>query len=131
MNIPHLVAMALQADGWFLRQTIIWQKLNPMPESVRDRCTKAHEYVFLLTKSVRYFYDSEAISEPVASSTVNRLSQKGLAMLRRLCPDQPPNNHGRVEAIDGDTVMVEFPLDGGYEHSQSAPYPRSAVRRRG
>jgi DNA modification methylase len=53
----------LQADGWWLRQDIIWHKPNPMPESVRDRCTKAHEYVFLLTKSERYFYDAEAVSE--------------------------------------------------------------------
>ena len=63
LNIPHLVAMALQADGWVLRQTICWAKPNPMPESVRDRCTKAHEYVFLLSKSERYFFDSEAMRE--------------------------------------------------------------------
>lgn len=55
----------------------------------------------------------------------------GLAMLRRLCPDQPPNHHGRIEAIDGDTITVEFPIDGSYDgHSQSAPYPRSEVRKR-
>lgn len=63
LNIPHLVAMALQADGWYLRQDIIWHKPNPMPESVRDRCTKAHEYIFLLSKSERYFFDSEAMKE--------------------------------------------------------------------
>jgi DNA modification methylase len=62
-GIPWRVAFALQADGWWLRQDIIWHKPNPMPESVRDRCTKAHEYVFLLTKSERYFYDAEALSE--------------------------------------------------------------------
>jgi DNA modification methylase len=62
--IPWMVAMALQADGWYLRQDIIWSKPNPMPESVTDRCTKAHEYLFLLTKSPRYFYDAEAIREP-------------------------------------------------------------------
>lgn len=67
INIPHLVAMALQADGWFLRQTIIWAKPNPMPESVTDRCTKAHEYLFLLSKSPRYFYDADAIKEPAVS----------------------------------------------------------------
>jgi len=66
LNIPHLVAMALQADGWILRQTICWSKPNPMPESVRDRCTKAHEYVFLLSKSERYFFDSEAMKEPAS-----------------------------------------------------------------
>ena len=66
VGIPWRVAFALQADGWWLRQDIIWHKPNPMPESVRDRCTKAHEYVFLLTKSERYFYDAEAVSEAVA-----------------------------------------------------------------
>jgi DNA modification methylase len=66
VGIPWRVAFALQADGWWLRQDIIWHKPNPMPESVRDRCTKAHEYVFLLTKSERYFYDGEAIKEPNA-----------------------------------------------------------------
>jgi len=63
VGIPWRVAFALQADGWWLRQDIIWHKPNPMPESVRDRCTKAHEYVFLLTKSERYYFDSCAISE--------------------------------------------------------------------
>ena len=70
--------MALQADGWVLRQTICWSKVNPMPESVRDRCTKAHEYIFLLSKSGRYFFDSDAVAEPVAASTVERLSQPTL-----------------------------------------------------
>lgn len=63
LGIPWRVAFALQADGWYLRQDIIWHKPNPMPESVRDRCTKAHEYIFLLSKSERYYYDHEAILE--------------------------------------------------------------------
>jgi len=63
IGIPWRVAFALQQDGWYLRQDIIWHKPNPMPESVRDRCTKAHEYIFLLTKSDRYFYDADAIAE--------------------------------------------------------------------
>ena len=63
IGIPWRVAFALQADGWYLRQDIIWHKPNPMPESVRDRCTKAHEYVFLLAKSERYHYDADAIAE--------------------------------------------------------------------
>ena len=78
VGIPWRVAFALQADGWWLRQDIIWHKPNPMPESVRDRCTKAHEYVFLLTKSERYFYDAQAVSEPVAVSSTARLSQPTL-----------------------------------------------------
>jgi len=64
VGIPWRVAFALQADGWYLRQDIIWHKPNPMPESVTDRCTKSHEYIFLLTKSVKYWYDHEAIKEP-------------------------------------------------------------------
>jgi DNA modification methylase len=64
IGIPWRVAFALQADGWWLRQDIIWHKPNPMPESVTDRCTKSHEYIFLLSKSERYFYDSKAIEEP-------------------------------------------------------------------
>jgi DNA modification methylase len=63
-GIPWRVAFALQADGWYLRSDIIWHKPNPMPESVTDRPTKAHEYVFLLSKSERYFYDADAIAEP-------------------------------------------------------------------
>jgi site-specific DNA-methyltransferase (adenine-specific) len=64
IGIPWRVAFALQADGWYLRQDIIWHKPNPMPESVNDRCTKAHEYIFLLSKSQSYFYDRMAIAEP-------------------------------------------------------------------
>lgn len=63
VGIPWRVAFALQADGWYLRQDIIWHKPNPMPESVTDRCTKAHEYVFLMSKSQQYYYDNEAIKE--------------------------------------------------------------------
>ena len=69
IGIPWRVAFALQADGWYLRQDIIWHKPNPMPESVRDRCTKAHEYIFLLSKSGRYFFDSDAIKEAAKSSS--------------------------------------------------------------
>lgn len=68
-GIPWRVALALQADGWWLRQDIIWHKPNPMPESVTDRCTKAHEYVFLLSKSATYYYDAEAVKEAADPST--------------------------------------------------------------
>jgi DNA modification methylase len=76
INTPHLVAMALQADGWFLRQTICWAKPNPMPESVTDRCTKAHEYLFLLTKSARYYWDAEAMKEANSWPDHNRFGNK-------------------------------------------------------
>ena len=75
IGIPWRVAFALQADGWYLRQDIIWSKPNPMPESVTDRCTKAHEYVFLLSKNGKYFYDAEAIKEPIKDASVLRLMQ--------------------------------------------------------
>lgn len=63
IGIPWMLAFALRADGWYLRQDIIWHKPNPMPESVRDRCTKAHEYIFLLSKSDKYYFDTEAMRE--------------------------------------------------------------------
>ncbi len=75
MGIPWMLAFALRADGWYLRQEIIWAKPNPMPESVTDRCTKAHESLFLLSKQPRYYFDASAIAEPVAESTVKRLAQ--------------------------------------------------------
>ena len=76
IGIPWRVAFALQADGWYLRQDIIWHKPNPMPESVRDRCTKAHEYVFLLSKSEKYFFDSEAMQEPATGRDTGNVSHK-------------------------------------------------------
>jgi DNA modification methylase len=79
VGIPWMVAFALRADGWYLRQDIIWHKPNPMPESVTDRCTKAHEYIFLLTKNRKYFYDREAIRE-----------------------DPKPGNDGTIRAIARD-----------------------------
>ena len=80
MGIPWRVAFALQADGWYLRQDIIWHKPNPMPESVTDRCTKAHEYIFLLSKSPRYHYDAEAIAEPaICAGTVVKASNPDTA----------------------------------------------------
>lgn len=70
IGIPWLLAFALRADGWYLRQDIVWNKTNCMPESVRDRCTKSHEYIFLLSKSERYYFDTEAICEPIAASKI-------------------------------------------------------------
>lgn len=75
IGIPWMLAFSLRADGWYLRQDIIWHKPNPMPESVKDRCTKSHEYIFLLSKSPQYYFDAEAISEPITESTVKRLTQ--------------------------------------------------------
>ena len=77
MGIPWMLAFALRADGWYLRQDIIWHKPNPMPESVRDRCTKSHEYIFLLSKSKNYYYDNEAIKEPVKQDWGTRNRDNG------------------------------------------------------
>jgi len=80
IGIPWMLAFALRADGWYLRQDIIWHKPNPMPESVRDRCTKAHEYVFLLSKSERYYFDSDAMKEPAIHAGKNvTLGEKSLS----------------------------------------------------
>lgn len=97
IGIPWRVAFALQADGWYLRQDIIWHKPNPMPESVKDRCTKAHEYIFLLSKSSKYYFDSEAIQEPLASSSVARLSQD---IEKQAGSDRVPGKtNGRMKAV--------------------------------
>ena len=98
IGIPWRVALALQADGWYLRQDIIWHKPNPMPESVTDRCTKAHEYIFLLSKSPQYYFDHEAIKEPVANSSISRLSQKNLP--NQLGSDRVPfKTNGTMKAV--------------------------------
>lgn len=75
IGIPWMLAFSLRADGWYLRQDIIWHKPNPMPESVTDRCTKSHEYIFLLSKSPKYYYDAEAIAEDATESSTKRLSR--------------------------------------------------------
>jgi DNA modification methylase len=109
-GIPWRVAFALQDDGWYLRQDIIWHKLNPMPESVNDRCTKAHEYIFLFSKSKRYFFDQEAISEPVANSTIARLSQPSLA-------DQ--EGSARVPGKTNGNMKAVAPRFGGNKYGNS------------
>ncbi len=98
IGIPWRVAFALQDDGWWLRQDIIWMKPNPMPESVIDRCTKSHEYIFMLTKSARYYYDNEAIKEPMSMSSVDRLSQPNLE--QQIGSDRVPGKtNGNMKAV--------------------------------
>lgn len=77
IGIPWMLAFALRADGWYLRQDIIWHKPNPMPESVTDRCTKSHEYIFLLSKSQKYFMDMDAIAEPAIYSGITGMDSTG------------------------------------------------------
>lgn len=117
VGIPWRVAFALQADGWFLRQDIIWAKPNPMPESVTDRCTKAHEYVFLLSKQARYHYDADAVSEQYADATVKRGKS-----IRQVAADGTVQTRGNGEPVEGRRnkrsvweVATDEPVDGSYE----------------
>ncbi len=98
LGIPWRVALALQSNGWVLRQDIIWHKPNPMPESVRDRCTKAHEYMFLLSKSERYFYNAEAIAQPLAETSKARLAQPNIAN-QRGSDRVPGKTNGNMKAV--------------------------------
>ena len=100
VGIPWRVAFALQADGWWLRQDIIWHKPNPMPESVTDRCTKAHEYVFLLSKSERYYFDAKAIAEAaVCAGGYAGYAERAESMGRAPSGNEKPG----VVAINADT----------------------------
>lgn len=90
VGAPWRVAFALQEAGWYLRQDVIWHKPNPMPESVTDRCTKAHEYLFLLTKSERYYFDADAIKEDAVGQNLHDLTGPGYA-----APGQAPNTGNR------------------------------------
>jgi DNA modification methylase len=124
IGVPWRVAFALQADGWYLRQDIIWSKPNPMPESVQDRCTKAHEYVFLLSKSPRYYYDQDAIAEPVAPASVVCLaqdveSQQGSARV-------PGKTNGAMKAVGrasgnkSHKYVDQYEADDSEEHRTKA-----------
>ena len=109
VGIPWRVAFALQADGWWLRSDIIWHKPNPMPESVTDRPTKAHEYIFLLTKSARYFYDAEAVKESSvypndnrkarAKATQKRMPTDAVAGIRPSSATYPTRNRRTVWTV--------------------------------
>ncbi len=99
MGIPWRVALALQADGWWLRQDIIWHKPNPMPESVTDRCTKAHEYIFLLSKSATYHFDQEAILEPCSPNTHARLSQNVMDQIGSIRAYGGGKTDGNMKAV--------------------------------
>ncbi|WP_186016187.1 DNA-methyltransferase [Burkholderia gladioli] len=96
---PWRLAFALQDAGWYLRQDIIWAKPNPMPESVRDRCTKAHEYLFLLSKNERYYFDQAAILEPVSPNTHARLSQNVQAQIGSERANGGAKSNGNMKAV--------------------------------
>lgn len=99
IGIPWRVAFALQEAGWYLRQDIIWHKPNPMPESVTDRCTKAHEYLFVLTKSERYYWDPQAMQEPAAPASLARWAQD---VEGQIGSDRVPGKtNGNMKAVGG------------------------------
>lgn len=140
IGIPWMAAFALRDDGWYLRNDIIWMKENPMPESVKDRCTRCHEHIFLFSKSKHYFFDYKAISEPVTESTKERL-KRGIAGSNKYgapIPGQPkvqtinlPRGHGTIS--DGDInplrskrdvwIVNTVPFKGGHY----AAYPPKLV----
>lgn len=117
IGIPWRVAFALQADGWWLRQDIIWSKPNPMPESVRDRCTKAHEYVFLMSKSERYYFDSEAMQEPAVATNDHDATGRTKQRTERSKRDSfKRDDSKRAEVIPGQSVGTHRPDRAESEH---------------
>jgi DNA modification methylase len=125
MGMPWRLAFALQDDGWYLRQDIIWAKPNPMPESTRDRCTKAHEYIFLLSKSRRYFYDADAIREPAAPASIARWEQEGWDA--QTGSDRVPGKaNGSMKAVGGlrskRNSFARDPKPGTGDHGQKAQH---------
>lgn len=119
MGIPWRVAFALQADGWILRQDIIWHKPNPMPESVRDRCTKSHEYIFLFAKSQRYYFDQESIKVPIKDTSAARLIQD--VMNQKGSDRVPGKTNGRMKAVrfGGNKLCPDTRLQSGKEWKPS------------
>ena len=97
LGVPWMLAFALRSDGWYLRQDIVWNKSNCMPESVKDRCTKSHEFIFLLSKAPKYYFDAEAISEPIAGSSTKRYLQN--LESQRGSDRQPGKSNGPMKAV--------------------------------
>jgi DNA modification methylase len=126
LGVPWRLAFAAQADGWLLRQDIIWHKASPMPESVTDRCTKAHEYVFILAKSPTYFFDAEAIKEPLADSSLGRAKRKerliaktGVGTLGKQIRDGVDGSHGYAGLALGRNGKTGYDLEAGTRNRRS------------
>jgi DNA modification methylase len=116
LGIPDLVKRALMEDGWICRSTIIWSKPNPMPESVTDRPTKSHEYLFLLSKSSRYFYDADSIHEPIKQVTIDRLSQPNFDNQKGGAKD--PGNGNRSERRTLENLKERYTKQGVWSDRQ-------------
>ena len=125
IGIPWRVAFALQADGWYLRQDIIWHKPNPMPESVKDRCTKAHEYIFLLSKAERYYFDSLAMQEPASKGAAGSQFHTGKTAAHQL------GRSSEAERVDGETRnrrSVWTVATKPYKGAHFATFPPDLIR---
>jgi len=131
VGIPWWVALALQADGWYLRQEIIWHKTNAMPESVKDRCTRSHEHVFLLTKSPKYYFDWEAIAEPKAEATVSDFRENGNGKRRERdypgTADNGGTNLGGPSGKRNKRSVWTFPTNG-FPDAHFATFPEALPR---
>lgn len=133
IGIPWRVALALQADGWYLRQDIIWNKPNPMPESVEDRCTKSHEYIFLLSKKPHYYYDFEAIKEPLAESSVSRLQQNIQSQTGSTRANGGAKTNGNMKAVGNLSSGLKNKRSvwtvnaKGYKGAHFAVYPEDLI----
>jgi len=119
VGIPWRVAFALQADGWYLRSDIIWSKRNPMPESVTDRPTKSHEYLFLLAKSARYYYDAEAIKEPASEATHARVSQNLAAQVGSFRANGGNKTNGPMKAVIAGSTRKMAEAGSGIANNRS------------
>lgn len=126
-GIPWRLAFALQADGWWLRQDIIWDKVNPMPESVQDRCCKSHEYIFLLSKSSRYFFDQEAIKEPCSDSTHARISQNLAAQVGSFRANGGNKTNGPMKAVIAGSTRKIAESGSGIAANESYEASRALV----
>lgn len=127
LGIPWRVALALQADGWVLRQDIIWHKTNAMPESAKDRCTRGHEYLFLLTKREKYFYDAKAIEEPAKwerwGNQTEKKAHQGTAkhLGGKMLDDLPIRDKKNKRSV------WSVPTGGGYKGAHCAVYPPALI----
>lgn len=126
IGIPWMLAFALRDDGWYLRQDIIWAKPNPMPESVRDRCTKSHEYIFLFSKSRKYYFNADAVKEPIAASSAARLAQD--IARQRGSVRVPGKKNGPMKAVIGKGSSRTFRGGGAYTGAKSFHNSTPAAR---
>jgi DNA modification methylase len=132
VGIPWRFAFAMQARGWYLRSDIIWHKPNPMPESVTDRPTKSHEYIFLMTKSPRYYYDHEAVKEPFAESSIGRMAQDITQQVGSARANGGKKRNGNLKAVGDINVgknkrSVWSVNVKGYKEAHFATYPTELI----